>query len=238
MSDDQLGYDDQGQCEEGEDFQEWSIEVAEAFLAAGTDKEMLQVMREAFQVTEEEYSDREERMTVVDFNFGNALFCRDQGFDASQTAFVCSALFILLTDATNLTVDETCDFDVVRKQLVERLKMQFTESKVYGTVFDEEEVRVILDFVATTFLHPLRLLVRPFVFPRGQFLDEQTTRKVFAPVEAEPLAEFISEDARTVTRHEAVAIAESFMLSTQRSAEARCESLAARIKALEEELAV
>lgn len=224
----------------------WTLDTVKHFMSLKDDHEKLAYCKEICGVPEEDYSYKETSTLVIDYNFGNAMFCEQLGFTVLQTQFVCATLSNLLAEAVSSLDEPHLNYDDLRVQLAESLRDVFKAHDVTKKLFSEEQVRKILCFVSVSLLKPLRLILRQF--QQGPYIMQVLElRKVFAPPKPEPLREFIQERfvepeffaptlGNVVTPEQAQEAIDSYIEEMKQTAAARFANLHERIRLLEQEL--
>ena len=248
--------DDIANCREIPDDSElvgcgWTLAASTHFLSLPDDKARMQFVKEMLCISDEDYDLVETSTITADFNFHNGVFCHEQKFDAAQTQFVCSALAALLERALTVANDPNLNYDELRRTLVDELKEMFKSCGVLGTLFTESQTQFILRYVSTTFMRPLRLILRQFQ-QSPYICTGSDVRKVFAPPEPDPLDECVSEYVAGLgvgqqfelpsfdgvfTKEEAEAVMADYAVHMQSVIDARFRALENRIRDLEDELA-
>lgn len=170
----------------------WTLAATEHFMNLNTDEEKLEHVKQMFNVSDEDYSYTERYTFIVDFHLGNGVFCETSHFSTIQTQFVCRSLGKLLDDATAQVHDPELNFDSLRLQLVSTLHDLFNEANEDGYIFKPDQTEYILRYISSTFLRPLRIIVRQF--QQGPYMMQVLElRKVFQPPPPSPLEEFVEE---------------------------------------------
>ena len=228
----------------------WTLTASSHFLSLPDDDELVQFTKAMLSVPDADYSLVETSTFTVDFNFHNGIFCHEQHFNAEQTQFVCSALAALLERGIAVANDPDLNYDELRCTLVTELKDMFAQCDVLDVLFTEEQARFVLRYVSTTFIRPLRLILRQFQQP-PYTVTVSDVRKVFAPPEPDPLDECESEYVSmlgkgqkfelptfdgVVTKEDAERAIAEYTEQMQEAAEARLRILSNRIRELEEML--
>lgn len=224
----------------------WTLDTVRHFLSLRDDNERLAYCQEICGVPEDDYNYKDTSTLVVDYNFGNAIFCERLGFTVLQTQFVCATLSNLLAEAVSALDEPPVNYDKLRVQLAESLREVFKAHDVTKKLFSEEQVRMILQFVSISLLKPLRLIMRQF--EQGPYIMHvMDLRKVFQPPKPTPLEEFIQARfiepeffaptlGNVVTPEEAQTAIDRYLEDMRQVAATRFANLNERIKLLEQEL--
>ena len=170
----------------------WTLAATQKFLETPSDQEKIAFLLQMFSISEEDYKYDMKSTTTIDFNLANALFCQDKNFNVNQTQFVCRTIYKLLEHAISYVQGENYDFDSLRSQLYDEFQASFMELNSTEPHFTTDETKILLHFLVTSFLRPLRLFVHPYYIQRPQ-QNIQELRKVFQPVKPIPLSECIEE---------------------------------------------
>ena len=167
----------------------WTPKSAGKFLSLKNSNDKIQLVKELFGVTDEEYKYDPTSTFMVDFNVGNAAFCADSRFNSEQTYFFCQSLAILLNDLITVAGESDIDFDKLRLDMAKKLHSLYVES---GIEFDVHQIRKLLSFTLSTFLKPIRLILRQYQQP-PYVLQLFQIKKIFQPPPPTPLSEFVEE---------------------------------------------
>ncbi|OHT00662.1 hypothetical protein TRFO_32638 [Tritrichomonas foetus] len=179
--------------EEEEIYGGWSVELMEQFLALTTNKDRLEFVKQIMAINDDDYNFKHTATFLVDFHLGNAAFCLDSNFNAEQSFFVCQSIAILLDDcistASSSTEEGSINFDQLRDALAHKFQELFQQS---APEFNLHQVESILAYIMSTFLKPIRLIIRQFQ-QEPYTLQILEIRKIFAPIRPIPLSQFIEE---------------------------------------------
>lgn len=192
----------------------WTVAAIQKYLEATTDEERLQQLFAMFSITENDYQYDFKSTATIDFHFGNALYCTESTFpkfDPHKLQFYCRTLNKMLDFGTQkVQEDPNLDFDALRKELFELFHSCFNEfntapvtpltgkekdkdknqdpNKEPEFQFTPEETTELIKQITSSFLRPLRLILRPY-YSQNPPYRLPVMKKVFQPVTPIPLSE-------------------------------------------------
>lgn len=170
----------------------WTLAATQKFFELQTDQEKIEFLYQMFSISEHDYQFDMKATTTIDFNLANALFCEQQKFNVTQSQFVCRTIYRLLEHAIQYVQGQNYNFDALRTQLYDEFQTSYTELNQTEQHFNIEETKILLRFLVTSILRPIRLLVHPFYIERPQEGISES-RKVYQPVTPTPLSECVEE---------------------------------------------
>lgn len=160
----------------------WTIAAANRFFELESDEERLSHLCGMFSVTEDDYKYKMESTYLVDYHWGNGLYCLDKKFDPPKSQFLCRTLGSLLDMVIKIAKEqeELPQFDQLREQLIEEFRSAFFDFNAEEFKFTTDETKDMLSYVENTIVKPIRLIYRVYKRPpyAVTVLEE---RKVFAP---------------------------------------------------------
>ncbi|OHS92713.1 hypothetical protein TRFO_40951 [Tritrichomonas foetus] len=171
----------------------WTAAATQHFIDLPTDDERLEHSKAMFSIDQEEYKYNIRATYTADFHFANGLFCLENNFDASQFQFVCRSIGTLFDMTVGAASSgEQLDVDLFRQQLLERFQKMFFEFNSEEFRFTQEQTADILKYVSTTFIRPIRLILRTYQ-TEPYVLQVLESRKIFVPPKPIPLSQFVEQ---------------------------------------------
>lgn len=174
----------------------WTTAATQKFLDCQNDEERMQQLFAMFSINDQQYKFDAKSTATIDFHLSNSLFCEENKLDLQQTQFVCRTMDRLLQHAVQSYSQQLEENDQqlpnvekLRTDLFAEFRAAFAEINPPGEyIFSIELTQKIVEFVGTSFIKPIRLLLYQFCHVRRQ-VQIPEVRKVFTPIQPVPLSE-------------------------------------------------
>lgn len=169
----------------------WTQAATQHFLELDNDEARMKQVKAMLNISDDDYKFQLRSTYQADFSLANGFFCIEQQFSMLQTQFVCRSLTSLFEIAVaSYKEDPTINVDNLRQQLMTKFQTFFEEFNTEDYKFTPEQTEVVLKYISTTFIRPIRLILHsfsadPYVF---QFYEP---RKIFQPPQMLPLSDFV-----------------------------------------------
>jgi hypothetical protein len=180
----------------------WTAAATQRMFELPNDSERIQHLLQMFSFSEHDYQYDPRSTNQIDFHLANFIFCAERSFDSLKAQFVCRSMHKLLTQGiARVQVDPSISFDALRLELFEMFQTAIQEQNSTENPISLDDAKVILNFVTTTFLRPLRLILYSF-YLEAPAVQSYELRKIFQPVHPVPLSDCdevfpVPDDARS-----------------------------------------
>lgn len=171
----------------------WTTAATTHFMELETDEQRLSHTCAMFSISDEDYNYKLRSTYLVDFNFGNGMWCIEQKYDISKTQFVCRSLSQLLESVIyTAQQEETPDFDLFKEQLLDKFQTAFFDFNAEEYKITPEETKDILNYIGMVIITPIRLIFRTYK-QEPYVMNVLELKKVFAPPRPDPLDQCIEQ---------------------------------------------